>query len=60
VFIENKVEDVLQRQLPRYIAPTAYLSLVSTKGRLKPFHAAIVPEEIYAFYNTFAIFKLAA
>jgi len=57
VFVEKKVEDILQRQLPRYMDPTAYLSLVSTKGRLKPFHAAIVPEEILrinAFERSFS------
>ena len=45
-FIENKIEDIKIRKTQTYSNAEKYLSRVSKKGRLKPFHAAIIPEEI--------------
>jgi hypothetical protein len=45
-FIEKKIEAIRSRQLPLFSHSKDYLEKRSKKGRLKPFHAAIIPEEI--------------
>lgn len=46
VFIENKVQDYKRRQVPTFEDAATYLAKQSKAGRLKPFHAAIIPEPI--------------
>ncbi len=46
VFIENKVQDYKRRQVPIFEEAATYLAKQSKPGRLKPFHAAIIPEPI--------------
>src|SRR5690349_23869708 len=56
VFIENLVSSHKSRPLPEFSELSTYLSHVSVRGRLKPFHAAIIPEElmrITAFERSF-------
>ncbi|MBD2578522.1 TdeIII family type II restriction endonuclease [Oscillatoria sp. FACHB-1406] len=45
VFIDNLVNSYRNRGIPR-IPPSQYLSQTSTKGQLKPFHAAIFSPEL--------------
>jgi Type II restriction endonuclease, TdeIII len=45
VFIENIVNSYRHRVIP-IISPSQYLSQKSTKGQLKPFHAAILSPEL--------------
>lgn len=56
-FIENKVEDIKRRRLPIFDDLEAYMIAESSRGRLKPFHAAIIPKEIMrinAFERSFS------
>lgn len=46
VFIENKVQDYKHRKIPVFEETATYLVKQSKPGRLKPFHAAIIPEPI--------------
>ncbi len=46
VFIENLVKEYKGRVIPTLDTPAAYLEQRSSRGRLKPFHAAIVPAEL--------------
>lgn len=46
VFIENKVQDYKHRKIPIFEEAATYLVKQSKPGRLKPFHAAIIPEPI--------------
>ena len=46
VFIENLVEEYRGRVMPNSGKPSEYLTQQSSKGRLKPFHAAMIPPEI--------------
>ncbi|MCT7950375.1 TdeIII family type II restriction endonuclease [Ancylothrix sp. C2] len=46
VFIENLVEKYRKRNLPSVDGSTPYLKQKSSKGRLKPFHAAIISPEM--------------
>lgn len=46
VFIESKVEDYKHRKVPIFEEADSYLVKQSKSGRLKPFHAAIIPEPI--------------
>jgi len=46
VFIENKVEDYKNRKIPVFEEAATYLGKKSKSGRLKPFHAAIIPAPI--------------
>jgi hypothetical protein len=46
VFIENLVEEYRGRVMPNSGKPSEYLIQQSPKGRLKPFHAAIIPPEM--------------
>lgn len=46
VFVEHLVSRYRGQAVPSPEAPTAYLSKTSAKGRLKPFHAAIIPPEL--------------
>jgi len=46
VFIENVVKDYKGRTIPTLGAPSDYLAKKSPKGQLKPFHAAIIPEQL--------------
>lgn len=43
VFIENLVEEYRERPIPQLDRPGDYLAQTSTRGQLKPFHAAIIP-----------------
>lgn len=45
-FITGLVESYREWHPPRYGPPTDYLSQTSSKGRLKPFHHAIMPVEL--------------
>lgn len=45
-FIERVVGVYKQRPIPNLGSPTKYLSQVSAKGQLKPFHAAIIPSTV--------------
>jgi hypothetical protein len=42
-FIERVVGGYKQKPIPTLGSPSKYLSQVSVKGQLKPFHAAIIP-----------------
>ena len=46
VFIENWVEDYRGSTSQAMTSPKAYLEMKDKKGRLKPFHAALVPPEV--------------
>jgi len=46
VFIENLVNTHKSHALPEFSDLSTYLSQASPRGRLKPFHAAIIPEEL--------------
>jgi len=46
VFIEKLVDEYRGRVMPNTGKPSEYLTQQSPKGRLKPFHAAIIPPEI--------------
>ena len=46
VFIENLIKEYKGREIPTIGKPSDYLSKKSSKGQLKPFHAAIIPPEI--------------
>lgn len=46
VFIENVIKEYKDRLLPTIGDPSSYLSKKSSKGQLKPFHAAIIPPEL--------------
>jgi hypothetical protein len=46
VFVENLVEEHRGREIQTLDTPTEYLAKESPKGRLKPFHAAIIPPEL--------------
>ena len=46
VFIENLIEEYKGRIMPNSGVPSEYLAQKSPKGKLKPFHAAIIPPEI--------------
>jgi len=46
VFIENLIKEYKGREIPTIDNPSNYLSKKSSKGQLKPFHAAIIPPEI--------------
>ena len=46
VFIESKVQDYKSRKIPVFEDVATYLGKKSKPGRLKPFHAAIIPEPI--------------
>jgi hypothetical protein len=46
IFIENLVSKYRERIIPTLGAPKAYLAKKSSKGQLKPFHAAIIPHEL--------------
>jgi len=57
VFIESLVKEHKGRQIQTLDTPTEYLAKESSKGRLKPFHAAIIPPEllrISAFERSFS------
>ncbi len=57
VFIENLVASHKNRSLPDFEKPSAYLSKSSPNGRLKPFHTAIIPQEVLriaAFERSFS------
>ena len=57
VFIENLVSNHQSRTLPEFSEISNYLLQVSPRGRLKPFHAAIIPKElmrITAFERSFS------
>lgn len=45
-FIEGLVEKYKGRKIPSLSKPKKYLAQRSTKGYLKPFHAAIIPPEL--------------
>lgn len=45
-FIEHVVRDYRGRPIPTVDAASAYLAQSSSQGRLKPFHAAIIPPEL--------------
>lgn len=47
-FIEGVIRDNKARTRQEFINSTDYLSQRSSKGKLKPFHAAIVPQEFMA------------
>lgn len=46
VFIENLVEKYKDRVIQSFQSPSFYLKQHSSKGQLKPFHAAIFPPEL--------------
>lgn len=46
VFIERTVELHRGREIDAFTSSTDYLNLTSAKGRLKPFHAALLPKSI--------------
>ena len=46
VFIENLVNQHKARVIKAFDKPVEYLSSSSSQGRLKPFHAAIIPSQI--------------
>lgn len=46
VFIENLVKEYKARRIPKPDVPKEYLQQMSAQGQLKPFHAAIIPEEL--------------
>lgn len=46
VFIDNLVHEYKGRKIPTLGTPTEYLAQTSSKGQLKPFHSAIIPEEL--------------
>ncbi|MFX0200920.1 MAG: TdeIII family type II restriction endonuclease [Candidatus Hodarchaeota archaeon] len=46
VFIENIVNEYKERRIPTSKAPREYLNQKSSSGQLKPFHAAIIPQEL--------------
>ena len=46
VFIENWVEDYRGSTPQAMISPSSYLEKTDKKGRLKPFHSALVPPEV--------------
>ncbi|MCC7355314.1 MAG: TdeIII family type II restriction endonuclease [Anaerolineae bacterium] len=46
VFIENLVSHYRGRSIPAFTTPSSYLAQKSTRPRLKPFHAAIIPSEL--------------
>lgn len=57
VFIENLVNNHQARPLPEFSQLSTYVSQVSPQGRLKPFHVAIMPNElmrITAFERSFS------
>jgi hypothetical protein len=45
-FIENIVREYKGRKMPTFESPSQFLSQRSTKAQLKPFHYAIIPEEL--------------
>ncbi len=45
-FIEHVVRDYRGRPIPTVDTPSAYLAKSSSRGQLKPFHAAIIPPEL--------------
>lgn len=46
VFIEHLVKEYKERPVPTLASAAEYLSKSSPKGQLKPFHAAIIPQEL--------------
>jgi hypothetical protein len=46
VFIERTVELHRGREIDAFTSAADYLGLTSAKGRLKPFHAALLPQSI--------------
>lgn len=46
VFVESLVRKYKGRQVPVRESPEKYLASFSAKGQLKPFHSAIIPENI--------------
>jgi len=46
VFIEKLVDEYRGRVMPNIGNPAAYLTQQSPKGRLKPFHASIIPLDV--------------
>lgn len=46
VFIENTANTYKNRPIPDMGVPAFYLAHTSSGGQLKPFHAAIIPEEL--------------
>jgi len=46
VFIEKLVDAYRGRVMPNSGNPTTYLTQQSPKGRLKPFHAAMIPLDV--------------
>lgn len=46
VFIENLVKEYKERKIPKLEVVKEYLEQKSSRGQLKPFHAAIIPVQL--------------
>ncbi len=46
IFVENVVEEYRHHILPELCSPSKYLEKTSTRGDLKPFHTAVIPESL--------------
>ena len=46
VFVDGAIEQQKKREIPTFDDPRSYLNKTSSKPKLKPFHAAIIPQEI--------------